>query len=359
LERVYVGNMAGMTEGKVKYSAMCNDDGCLIDDGVIVKRGDCDYYFTTSTGRADSTIEWIRFHTRYEGWDFHVVNLTDGFGAINLAGPHARAVLMELTDTDISNDAFPYGGYREFELAASIPVRIMRLGFLGELSYEIHMPSSWTEAVWKMLMDSGKEFDIRPFGLEAQNVLRLEKGHVIIGTESEIRTTLHDLGLGFLWYRRKPESKTVGAPALRFTEKQEGRMTLVGLEMENPSRPPKDGAIIVDDSIRGYICTARYSMTLKKSIGLALVESHLAELGARLAIFEEGMVDDRIYARVVQTPFYDPEGKRLKIGDADRPWPTPFWTPERSGISVPPGRTLFSVGLKIDFFLIPSYIFKI
>jgi sarcosine oxidase subunit alpha len=301
---------------------MCNDDGCLIDDGVVVKRSENDFYFTTSTARADATIEWIRYHTRYDGWDFHMVNLTDAFGAINLAGPNAREVLRRLTDVELSNRAFPFAAYREFDINHTIrefdinhtiPVRVMRLGFVGELSYEIHTPASLTEAVWDLLLEAGKEFGIRLFGLEAQNVLRLEKGHIITGQESEIRATLHDLGLGFLWYRDKPEAKTVGAPALRFTEHQEGRMKLVGIEMEKPSRPPKDGAIVVDSEIRGHVCTGRYSLTLKKSIGLALVEDHLSELRTRLAIFEEGMGKNRLYARVVSTPFYDPEGERLRI----------------------------------------------
>jgi sarcosine oxidase subunit alpha len=313
LQRVYVGDMAKIPEGKVKYSAMCNEDGCLIDDGVVVKRGENDFYFTTSTGRADSTTEWIRYHTRYEGWDFHMVNLTDAFGAINLAGPNARAVLRELIDADISHEAFPFAGYREFAIGKRIPVRVMRLGFLGELSYEIHMPTSFMETVWDMLLDAGERFGIRPFGLEAQNALRLEKGHIIIGQESEIRATLHDLGLGFLWHRNKSDAKTVGAPALRFTEHQEGRMKLVGFEMENPFRTPKDGAIIVDDVIRGHVFTARYSFSLEKSIGFALVEEQLAALGTRLAIFEENMGEDRLYAKVVSIPFYDPEGKRLKM----------------------------------------------
>jgi sarcosine oxidase subunit alpha len=89
-------------------------------------------------------------------------------------------------------------------------------------------------------------------------------------------------------------------------------MKLVGFQMEDPERPARDGALVVDDDIRGYICTSRYSVTLEDSIGLALVESHLAELGTRLQIFEDGMGDQRLKASVVPTPFYDPDGTRMK-----------------------------------------------
>lgn len=313
LQRVYVGDMSNISEGKVKYSAMCNEDGCLIDDGVVIKRGDNDYYFTSSTNRADSTVEWIRYHSRHEPWNFCMVNLTDAFGAVNLAGPRSRDVLGMIADKDLSNESFPYAGYREFKIKGGVPIRAMRLGFVGELSYELHVPASYMRTVWDLLLEAGKPFDIMPFGLEAQNVLRLEKGHVIIGQETEIRTTLHDLGLEFLWHREKSLYKTVGAPALSFTEHQEGRMKLVGFKMEDPSRPPKDGSVIVDTRIRGHVCTARYSFTLGESIGLALVHSDLADIGTCLEIFEDNMDEKRLYATVVPTPFYDPEGKRLRM----------------------------------------------
>jgi sarcosine oxidase subunit alpha len=169
------------------------------------------------------------------------------------------------------------------------------------------------QSVWDLLMQAGKEFEIRPFGLEAQSALRMEKGHVIIGQESEIRTTLHDLGLGFLWHRDKPEAKTVGAATLKQTEHQEGRLKLVGIRMEEASKCPDDGSLIVDNEIRGFVPTIRKSFTLKESVGLALVESQLAKQGTRLEIFEEGGGDARLYATVVPTPFYDPEGKRLRM----------------------------------------------
>jgi sarcosine oxidase subunit alpha len=313
LQRVYVSDMSRISDGKIKYSAMCNEDGCIIDDGVVVKRGENDYYFTTSTARAGATVEWMRYHTRYDGWNFNMVNLTDAFGVINLAGPNARKVLEKVTDADVSNDGYPYTGYREFMIGDTIPVRSMRLGFVGELSYELHVPSSYMQALWDLLTQAGEEFGIGNFGLEAQNVLRMEKCHLIIGSESEQRTTLHDVGLGFLWDRSKSEAKTVGATALKQTENQEDRLKLVGFKMEDSSRPPKDGSLIVDFKIRGYVCIARRSFTLKESVGMALVDAPLAQKGTRLQIYEDGCEGQHIFGKVVETPFYDPEGERLKI----------------------------------------------
>ncbi|RLB38381.1 MAG: glycine cleavage T protein (aminomethyl transferase), partial [Deltaproteobacteria bacterium] len=314
LQRVYISDMSRVREGSLKYSAMLNYDGMIVDDGLVTKIGENDFYFTTSTGRAGSTIEWFRYHTRYDGWDFHLVNLTDHLAAINLAGPKAREVLSRLTDADLSNEAFPYMGYREFRLAGKIPVRALRVGFVGELSYELHFPASYGESVWNMLLKAGEDFGIRPFGLEAQFTLRLEKGHIIIGQDTEQRVNLLDLGLGFLWDRSDKASKKIGAPALTFVERQKGRLKLVGLRMEEPSRTPGDGSVINQgNDVVGYVCSSRYSPTLQQSIAMALVIDELAREGTKVNIYQNDHNRPvRYKATVVRMPFYDPEGKRLR-----------------------------------------------
>ena len=313
LQRVFVSDMSKVKQGRVKYSAMCNDDGCVIDDGVVIKQGENDYYFTTSSGRAGQTVEWIRYHTRYDGWNFALVNLTDSLGVINLSGPNARKVLEKIVDIDISNEGFGYSEYKEFKIQDTVHTRAMRLGFVGELSYELHLPSSYMKAVWLMLREAGKQFNIQNFGVEAQNVLRMEKCHIILGQESEQRTNLLDVGLGFLWDRSKAEAKTVGAVALRQAENDQTRLKLVGFKTENNTRAPRDGALVVDEKVRGYICTARDSFSLNEAVGMALVEAPLSKIGTRLTIFEDECGDDRIYGKVVAMPFYDPEGKRMKM----------------------------------------------
>jgi len=312
LQRVYVSDMSKVKEGRIKYSAMCNDDGCVIDDGVVVKLGENDYYFTTSSARAGQTVEWIRYHTRFDGWDFALVNLTDALGVINISGPNARKVLAKVVDVDLSTEAFPFSGYQAFQIKDTVFVQAMRLGFVGELSYELHVPASYTQAVWDMLKEAGAEFGIRNFGVEAQNVLRMEKCHVILGSESEQRTNLLDLGLGFLWDRKKADAKTVGAVALRQAEKDVGRLKLVGIRMEDDNRPARDGALIVDNKVRGYVATMRKSFSTGQAVGMALVESQLADIGTRLEIFEDECNGVRLYARVVAMPFYDPKGERMK-----------------------------------------------
>jgi sarcosine oxidase, subunit alpha len=320
LQRVYAGNMSSLAPGKLKYGAMCNEQGVLIDDGVVTKMGEDDYFFTTSTVRAPNTGEWLSFHSREENWQTSLVNLTDAMAGINLAGPRAREVLSKLTDSDLSNEAFPYMGIRRMRLCGEIEALVMRLGFVGELSFEIHVPSSYGPALQDAIVDAGKPFGIKPFGLEAQSVLRLEKGHVIIGLESDNHSTLHDLGMGWAWDRHKTDAGTVGAPALRATEKQTHRHKLVGFAMKNPKETPTDGSIIVAGGVvKGRVCSSRYSTTLGKSIGMALVEPELAVMGGALEMYTDGKLVKgqmptitTVKAEIVPTPFYDPEGLRMK-----------------------------------------------
>ena len=315
LQRVYISDMSTARPGFCKYSAMCNDMGQLMDDGVVVKIHDGDYYFTTSSGRAGSTVEWFRFHTRYDGWDYHLVNLTDALGSLNVAGPNARRVLKRVTDAEVSNAAFPYLGYRRIVIGDGVEARCLRLGFVGELSYELHVPSSYCKYAYKILFDAGTDCDIQPFGLEAQYCMRAEKGHVIIGAESEQRVTLTDIGMGWLWDRDDTASKKVGAPALRACARQPGRMKLVGFRVDEGSKSPRDGALVVDGGeIVGYVCTTRRSEALGWQYGMALVREGPAVKGGRIRIQEEEVPGHRetCFATVIAPHFYDPEGRRLR-----------------------------------------------
>ncbi len=288
LQRMFTGDLSQLKLNQMKYAAQCNEDGCLIDDGMVIKRGNTDYYFTTTSARAAGTAEWFDYHTRFENWDYHIINLTDVWGAINLAGPKSTGLLERVLNFQKSDENLLSGKYFESKISGNIPVRILRVGFVADPSWEIHAPAASIEHVWETLLREGKEFGIKPFGLEAQNVLRIERGHIIIGDDTELRTNLLDLGLGFLWDKNKTGTKTVGAPALHNAESQKGRMKLIGFKTNNPSQTPPAGAVIVDTEVCGYVTSSRYSAKLKQSIGMALVEEKFAELGTPLKIFIGG-----------------------------------------------------------------------
>ena len=314
LQRVYVSNMEKSREGRCKYSAMCNETGNIVDDGVVTKVADDNYYFTTTSNRAGITIEWFRYHTRFDDWDFKLVNLTDSMGSINVAGPNARNLLQKVTKEDLSNEAFPYMAYKELIVGDGVSARCLRLGFVGELSFELHVAASHSQYVWDLLWEAGQEFKVHPFGMEAQNCLRAEKGHVIVGTESEQRVTLLDIGLGFLWDSNDTSSNKVGAPALRACENQQGRMKLVGFRVSESGVTPLDGDIVVDGKdIVGYVCTTRISESLDCSYGMALVNDGYATRGEKIRMCQAlGKRHDEYTATVVPPHFYDPDGQRLR-----------------------------------------------
>ena len=315
LQRVYMSDMSKARPGRCKYSAMCNDMGQLMDDGVVVAEGPGDYYFTTSSARAGDTVEWFRFHTRHDDWDYNLVNLTDVLGSLNIAGPNARKVLERLTRDNVSNEAFPYLACRRITVGDGVEARCLRLGFVGELSFELHAPASYVPYLWDLVLEAGADFGIRPFGLEAQNCLRAEKGHVIIGMESEQRVTLTDIGMGWMWDRKDTVSKKVGAPALRACDRQPGRLNLVGLRVEEGAKAPRDGTLVVDgDKIVGYVCTTRSSDTLGWQYGLALVHREHAFPGRRIHLCHEEAPGQRVTstAFVTSPHFYDPRGERLR-----------------------------------------------
>jgi sarcosine oxidase subunit alpha len=200
-------------------------------------------------------------------------------------------------------------------LGGEVPVRAMRVGFVGELGFELHFPASYGSTVWEWIMKAGQEYGIKPFGLEAQSCLRLEKGHVIIGQESEQRVNLLDLGMGFLWAKNDTASKKVGAPALKYTQDQKDRLKLVGFEMEINQDRPLDGSMVYEgEKIEGFVCTCRKSLTLNKIIGIALISSHLAEVGKAIDIYQNDKNTPlRFTATVVKPHFYDPKGERQNV----------------------------------------------
>src|SRR5438552_16537741 len=178
LQRVYVNKWADLKTGRIRYGVMCNEDGILLDDGVGARLGPDRFYLTATTGNAQGIFEWLELWRATWRLNVSVLNQTSGWAAMNLAGPQARAVLQRLTDLDVSPAGLPYLSVREGEVAG-VRCRILRIGFVGELGYEIHCPTGYAWHLWEALCRAGQEFGLKPFGVEAQRILRLEKGHLI------------------------------------------------------------------------------------------------------------------------------------------------------------------------------------
>jgi sarcosine oxidase, subunit alpha len=311
LERVYVGKFAGLKPGMTRYGVMVDESGVVIDDGVIARLSEEHFYFTTTTtGSATVYRELQRLNAEWN-MQIGIVNATGAFAALNLAGPRSRAVLGRLTSVDLSHAAFPYLGLRETEVAGA-PVRLMRVGFVGETGYEIHVPAEYALHVWDALMEAGRAEGIRPFGVEAQRLLRLEKGHIIVGQDTDGLTTPDEAALE--WAVKMDKPFFVGQRSLAILKKRGPRQKLVGFALEPGATvvPKECHLVIVDGTIKGRVTSIGFSEALGHHVGLALVAPDITAEGTALPI----RVDNAYAAaRVVPLPFYDPAGDRQKLPD--------------------------------------------
>ncbi|MCP4417025.1 MAG: FAD-dependent oxidoreductase, partial [Chloroflexi bacterium] len=296
LDKLYINKFSNLKVGRVRYGAMVNAEGVLMDDGVTARVGEQEWYMTTTSSGAAGVYEWIQWWVQ-SGWGegVHLTSVTEGRTAYNLAGPQARALLQKLTDDDLSNEAFPYMRVREVELAG-VACRLMRIGFTGELSYEIHCGSGYGRFLWEALMDAGKEVDILPFGVEAQRILRLEKGHIIIGADTDALSNPFGAELG--WAVKLDKDDFLGQRALAdIVEKGGSKQKLTGFKMVDPTIVPEEGLQVVRPKAGtplgletiGWVSSSRFSPTLNESIGLCWLPVELAEqAGATFTIRRNG-----------------------------------------------------------------------
>ncbi len=310
LERVYTGRYRTMKIGTTRYALMLDETGVTIDDGIIARLGAEQFYFTTTTSGATPIYrELTRLNTMWQ-LDCGIVNLTGARSAINLAGRYSRDVLSKLTDLDLSSVAFPYLAVREAQIQ-EIPVVLMRVGFVGEWGYEIHVAAEYSPALWDLVLEAGLEYDIRPFGVEAQRLLRLEKGHLIIGQDTDGLTT--PLEAGLKWAVKMDKPFFIGQRSLQVLAKRPVKQTLIGfmLDPNFQGTPPQECHLMIDrDQIAGRVTSVAFSPSLNRHIGLAYVKLELATIGDRLSIrLSDGTI---VSAIITPTPFYDPDQLRQR-----------------------------------------------
>ena len=314
LERIYINQWRDLRVGRVRYGVMCNDEGVVLNDGVCAHlRKDTWYMTTTSTG-ATTIFEWLQWWLQ-SGWGegVHLTDLTDTYSAFNLAGPQSRAVLEKLTERNLANKAFPYMRIRSAKIA-DVACLLLRIGFTGELSYEVHCPSGYALHVWEALMDAGREFGIVPFGVEAQRILRLEKAHIIVGQDTDAMSD--PLSANMAWAVKLNKPDFLGKPSLMRIFAEGPKQLLVGFKMVDPDVVPAEGLQIVAPEadgrleIIGWVTSSRFSPTLEEGIGLCWLPTDIAsQNGAPFTIRMDGYLKE---ARVHHGAFYDPDGERLR-----------------------------------------------
>ncbi len=314
LNLLYVNKWSKLEVGRVRYGVMCAEDGVVLDDGVTGRLGNEHYLMSTTSSGAATIWEWVEnwLQTEHPDWRVHVTPVTTAYASMNVAGPQARRLIERVTkDVDLSNEAFPYMHVRTGQIAGVDDCVLWRIGFTGELSYELHVPAGYGLHVWETLLDQGADLGIQAFGVEAQRILRLEKGHFIVGQDTDGLTRAFSAGLD--WAIKLDKDDFVGKPELAWQAAEGSGPRLVGLQPVDPSLVPEEASLIMEGgNIVGRITSSRMSPTLHRSICLAQVEARLAGPGTEVTV---RLPDGRLIAATVmqQHAHVDPDGGRMRV----------------------------------------------
>jgi sarcosine oxidase subunit alpha len=313
LNLLYVNKWSKLEVGSVRYGVMCAEDGVVLDDGVTGRLAEDRWLMTTTSSGAAMVWEWVEswLQTERPDWRVHVTPVTTAYASMNLAGPRSRELLERVVEgVDLSPEAFPYMRVRLGTVAGVPDCFMWRIGFTGELSYELHVPAAYGLHVWETLMEVGTDLGIGAFGVEAQRIMRLEKGHMIVGQDTDGLTNAFSAGLD--WAIKLDKDDFVGRPELAW-HRPDDDLVLVGLQPVDGSVVPPEASQIVqgERQILGRITSSRWSPTLRRSICLGFVAPHLAEPGTVVTV---QLPDRRRVDATVQPQLahFDPEGVRLR-----------------------------------------------
>ncbi len=318
LDMLYTNLMSTLGVGKCRYGLMCNDNGFLIDDGVVARTAEDTWLCHTTTGGAERIHahmeEWLQ--TEWWDWKVYVANVTEQYAQIAVVGPNARKALESLGGMDVSKEAL---GFMEWAdgVIGGFAVRVYRISFSGELSYEIAVDAGQGQAFWDALMAVGADLGVMPYGTECLHILRAEKGFIMIGDETDGTVIPQDLNLQ--WALSKKKEDYLGKRAhLRAHMADPDRWKLVGLETLDGATLP-DGAYAVGTGKNengqrntiGRVTSSYHSPTLNKGIAMGLVHNGPARMGE---VLEFPGTDGKIYkARIVDPVFYDKEGSKQNV----------------------------------------------
>lgn len=316
LNRLYVNNAITVKVNAGRYGLMCNENGVVIDDGVFVRLADDHFMVHTTSGGAVRIYQWMEEWLQCEWLDLQVIvnNVTSQWANVTVSGPNARKVLQQLdSDIDFDAAAFPHMQFRRGSICG-VEARVLRASFTGEISYEISVPARYGLGLWEAVYELGQAFDITPYGVESLMVLRMEKGYLHVGADTDGTTNPLDLGWAAPIDRKKDDF--IGRRSLsRVNDLRRDRLQFVGIEAVQAQAPLPVGGHMVScanpvlpEQTQGYLTSACISPTLKKSIGLGLVAGGRARMGEAIHIYADGT---SVAAKIVSPTHYDAEGVRL------------------------------------------------
>jgi sarcosine oxidase subunit alpha len=312
LERLYPNMYADLAVGRVRYGVMLNDSGVILDDGTIVRLAEDEFFVTTTTGNAASMIRWMEWWLAVWQMDVLMANVSSQYAALNVTGPRSREVMSRLTALDVSADGMPYLRAAQADVAG-VPALILRIGFTGELGFELHVPAAYGQYLWQEILAASDAagIQVQPFGLEAQRILRLEKQHILVGQDTDALSDPYGVGMSWIVKMAKPDF--LGRQALAEMANGDAAPSpadrLVGWVAPGNVVPPEGAGIVQAGTWVGRVTSARRSDAVGSVIGMGWVPASFAEEDREISIHFGGQT---LAANVRLKPFYDPEGTRLR-----------------------------------------------
>ena len=312
LQRIFSSDIAKQA-GRLTYTQALNDNGGIEGDMVVARLSENEFYVVTGTSLASRDAHWIR-RGIWEGENVSVIDVTSSFGVLSVMGPAARDILQPITESDLGGKAFPFGHVREVMIAGA-PVRALHMTFVGELGWELHVPSEYMATVYDAIKSAGASHGLRDAGYRAINTLRIEKGYRVWGADITPDYTPFEAGLGFAVSFKK-DSKFIGRSALEERFGQPLKRRLVSF-MALDDEPIFLGgeAIFRDGEIVGRTTSGAHGYSFGADIALGYVRAKdeaLTDEHVSAGTYEIEYATKRVPVKASVRSWYDPENAKVR-----------------------------------------------
>ncbi len=291
LQFVTINDVTKLSPGQAQYSAMCYDDGGIVDD-LLIYRHEEYYVLVVNAANLQKDFQWMENHL-IEG--VVLEDISNEVNLIALQGPKSREILQKLTNIDLQSLAFYH--FTNGEVGNST-VTLARTGYTGELGYEIYGKPQDIPAIWDELLDAGHKDGLIPIGLGARDTLRLEMKYCLYGNDIDATTHPYEAGLG--WITKPDKGSFVGRDAI-INRKETMSRRLVCFEMTDRAIPRKGYSLYLGDKEVGYVTSGTQSPSLKKGIALGYVNRPFTKSGTEISVDIRGKHKSAV---IVKPPFY-------------------------------------------------------
>lgn len=292
LNYILTNDFTKMSEGRVRYSVMCNEEGGCIDDLVVYKFNDQKYMVVVNAANQDKDASWMEAHVT---GDCKFTNISETIGQIALQGPKSKDVLAKIAD----EEGFPakYYTFNPDLSVAGVSCIVSQTGYTGEFGYELYMDSDKVVTVWNALLEAGKEFGLLPCGLGARDTLRLEAAMPLYG--HEMNDSIDPLETGLAFGVKMQKEDFIGKKAIE--AKGESPRTRVGMKVTGRGIVREGEDVFIGDEKIGVTTSGTHCPYLGYAIAMAMVAREHSEIGTQVEVDVRGR---RVAAEIVELPFY-------------------------------------------------------